>query len=178
MTTKNRVAHAAPLALILALAGPGGAADNPTVDFAVADGWVNLRLYAGDTPVTDAKIMVFVGDTVWAEGETGATGTGTFQRPKADHCQVVFLYTTGASAPVPLTFSGDAVTPASAPVGGARPPCCLVAPPYTPAASQPDPLSQSRYIVFAVVLVVLGAVAFVAYRVTMIRTAPPNGESA
>jgi hypothetical protein len=167
------------LLALLVFAAPVRADDGPTVEFALKDGWVNLRLHAGTTPVTDAKLIVFVGDGVWAEGETDEKGNGTFPRPAAANCQVVFQYTTGSSAPIPLTFSGDTITPASAPVGGVRPPCCLVAGPGTVApAPAPDPLARSKWIVFGVVLAALGAVAVVAYRVTMTRIAPPNGESA
>ena len=166
------------LAALLLLAAPLHADDGPTVDFTLKDGWVNLRLHAGTTPVTDAKMIVFVGDGVWAEGETDDKGNGTFPRPSAANCQVVFKYETGTSAPVPLTFTGDTITPASAPVGGARPPCCLVASPAAPSAAPPDPLARSKWIVFGVVLAALGAVAVVAYRVTMTRITPPNGESA
>lgn len=161
-------------AALLLCAAPIRAADGPTVDFALADGWVKLRLHAGDTPVTDAKLVVFVGDGVWAEGETDDRGNGTFPRPTAANCQVVFQYTTGSSAPIPLTFTGDTITPASAPVGGARPPCCPLTLPDAPKAAQPDPLARSKWIVFGVVLAALGAVAVVAYRITMTRITPPN----
>lgn len=153
------------LIALLAFASPLKAADGPTVEFALADGWVNLRLHAGDTPVTDAKLVVLVGDGVWAEGETGERGQGSFLRPKAATCQVVFVYSTGTSAPVPLTFHGDTLTPTSAAVGGVKPPCCLLAPAEdTPILAGEDP---SRLWVFAVVLVLCGAVAVFAYRMTI-----------
>lgn len=163
--------HRLALAALLLVAAPVRASDGPTVDFALEDGWVNLRLHAGDTPVAEAKLIVFVGDGVWAEGETDAAGKGIFPRPMATTCQVVFQYTTGTSAPVPLTFTGDAVTPTSAPVGGARPPCCPLTLPLsaTAAPPTPDPLGRTRMIVFAVALGVLAAVAVVAYRLTMAR---------
>ena len=163
------------LIALLAFAPPLKADDGPTVEFTLADGWVNLRLHAGDTPVTEAKLVVLVGDGVWAEGETGEKGQGSFLRPKAATCQVVFVYSTGTSAPVPLTFHGDTLTPTSAAVGGVKPPCCLVAPPETPAPAGEDP---SRLWVFAVVLALCGAVAVVAYRMTTSRLTPPNGENA
>ena len=158
------------LLALLAFASPLKA-DGPTVEFTLADGWVNLRLHAGDTPVTDAKLVVLVGDGVWAEGETGEKGQGSFLRPKAVTCQVVFIYSTGTSAPVPLTFQGDTLTPTSAAVGGVKPPCCLIAPPESPAPAAED---SPRLWVFAVVLVLGGAVAFVAYRKTMSRITGEN----
>lgn len=169
------------LIALLASAGPVGAQYGPTVEFALADGWVNLRLHAGDTPVTDAKMVVLVGEVVWAEGETDAQGKGTFPQPTAATCQVVFVYSTGTSAPVPLTFTGDTLTPLSSRVGGVRPACCPlgfgadVQP--APAPAEDPSLARSRLWVFAVVLLVGGAVAVVAYRMTMSRIAPPTGEN-
>lgn len=166
--------HRLALAALLISAAPVRASDGPTVDFALDDGWVNLRLHAGDTPVADAKLIVFVGDGVWAEGETDASGKGVFPRPTAATCQVVFVYTTGTSAPVPITFTADAVTPTSAPVGGVRPPCCPLTLPSSAAAPPPDDLGRTRLLVFAVALGVLGAVAVVAYRLTAVRVPPPS----
>lgn len=152
------------LAALLLLAPPARADDGPTVEFAVADGWVSLRLHKGDTPVADARIFVLVGDGLWAEGDTDADGRGSFPKPTADACQVVFAYSTGSSAPVPLAFKGDAVTPPSAVVGGAKPPCCLT--PDVPAGPPPDEssLNRQRLGVFAVVLLVAGAAGVWAYR--------------
>jgi hypothetical protein len=175
VTGPNPTACAAPLAFILAIAAPVRADDaGPTVAFAVNDGWVNLRLHKGDTPVTDAHILVLVGEGLWAEGDTDADGKGSFPKPNAETCQVVFNYSTGSSAPVPLTFTGDVVTPATAVVGGAKPPCCLPPQPARDGSASPDDaaMNRQRLGVFAAVLLVAGAAGVWAYR----RAMRPIGE--
>ncbi|MBP3954418.1 hypothetical protein J8F10_03825 [Gemmata sp. G18] len=134
-------------ALVLAMvlsAGPVRAADPPTASFTRADGWVNFTLERNGAPVVGARVTVLTGARVWASGETGPAGGGTFPLPVGrGDCQVVFNLGLGPSAPVPLTFSADGtVTPPRAPVLGAAE--CCQPPERTP---PPPPSDRSAPVV-------------------------------
>ena len=165
--------------LLLMSASAGRAQGDPCAEFAVEDGWVSLRLHRDNIPIPEARIVVLIGEGIWAEGVTGENGNASFPKPTSDSCQVTFVYTTGNSNPVPLSFIGDGVAPTRAYLTGARPVCCPLSLP--PDYSQPvadTNTSMVRFWVFGVVLLVGGAVAFLAYRFTMSRMTPPNGENA
>jgi len=97
----------------------------PVAAFTLADGWVDFRLEKDGKPVKGARVTVLVGNRIWAQGETGDGGQGTFPRPTGTHCQVVFYLGSGPSAPIPLAFLDDTtVIPTRSPVRDGTGECC------------------------------------------------------
>ncbi|QEG26859.1 hypothetical protein GobsT_16070 [Gemmata obscuriglobus] len=161
----------------LSAAGPAAPAP-PEASFTLAGGWVEFVVERNGRPVADARVTVLVGATVWATGETGPTGRGTFPRPAGrDDCQVVFDFGFGASAPIPLTVSdGGTVTPARAPVLGAVECCQPVRRPAPPASPAPPTVP------WGVRLALAGAVAFLGPAVALalwwrVRRAPATTQN-
>jgi len=107
-------------------------ADVPVASFEVIDGWIEFKVERDGKPVTGARVTVLVGATVWATGETGPEGRGTFPVPRGGSCQLTFEFGAGPSAPVPLSVLDDkTVVPNRAPVYDGTAQCCVV-PPKTP----------------------------------------------
>ncbi len=116
----------------------------PVAAFTLADGWVDFRLERDGRPVKGARVTVLVGNQIWAQGETGDTGEGTFPRPGATDCQVVFNLGSGPSAPIPLAFIADGtMTPARSPVRDGAAECCER--PRKSVSAKPTPNERPAY---------------------------------
>jgi len=143
----------------------------PVAAFALADGWIDFRVERDGKPVTAARVTVLVGKEVWARGETGDTGQGTFPRPPLRDCQVVFDLGTGPSAPVPLAFLPDGtVIPTRSPVRDGTAECCVTPTRRTQPVEQSVPTTSLRerlaigLVVLAINFVCLGGVMWRARR--------------
>jgi hypothetical protein len=83
---------------------------------------------------------VLASGELWANGETGEQGNGTFPRPTGDSCQVIFHLQNGPSAPIPLAFLPDAtVIPTRSRVRIATGDCCSPPPRPIPRSSPASP---------------------------------------
>jgi hypothetical protein len=135
-------------------------ADPPYASFVLADGWVDFVLERDGQPVADARVTVLVRAEVWARGETGPTGRGTFPRPPGRDCQVVFDLGAGPSAPVPLAFLDEGtVIPTRSPVLDGTAECCVLPTRSKPASRQsPEPSAtlRDRLVIGVAVVVVNG----------------------
>jgi hypothetical protein len=139
---------------------------DPMVTFNLTDGWVDFHLEKDGKPVINARVKVLVGSQIWAEGETGETGRGTFPRPDGMYCQVVFDLGKGLFAPIPLSFLPDGtLSPTNAPVLSGNSECCEIpsrrevsrSSEVAPESSTGSP-SRDRMIIGVAVLLVNGTV--------------------
>lgn len=161
------MSRAASIAALVLFVAPLRAGDPPgeapVASFALTDGWVDFQVTRAGAPVADARVTVLTGAEVWARGETGATGRGTFPKPNRPDCQVVFDFGAGPSAPVPLAFPSDGtVVPNRSPVLDGTAECCQPARRAT--APPPAPASRGgrvpyRYLIPG--LVIAGAVLWI-----------------
>ena len=101
-------------------------AEPPVARFELVDGWLNILVMDGSSPMPGVHIRCLVGSTVWAAGETDDEGRGSFPRPTADWCSLVFDIGAGPSVPVPLSFLKDnTVVPTTALVRDGTAECCI-----------------------------------------------------
>lgn len=156
------------IALVATVAPSAGedAPSLPTATFEVEDGWVNVRLQRDGKPVPNTRLKVLVERQLWAEGEMGDEGLGTFPRPRGMYCQLVFDMGAGPAAPIPLNFLPDGtLVPTESPVRDGTAACC-VKPASALTSSVPSdsseaptpPWWQGRWQIAAAVLGVNGSV--------------------
>jgi hypothetical protein len=101
------------LAFVLVLGFCGNAtALEPQVAFKVRKGFVELQLQKEGHPVPNAAITVrdHLGG-IFAEGETGAKGEGSFPLPKSPSFSLEFRVEGRLSQPITLTLVGGEVVP-------------------------------------------------------------------
>lgn len=139
---------------------------DPVVTFTLSDGWVDFCLEKDGKPVSNAQVTILVGSQIWANGQTGDSGRGSFPRPSGMYCQVVFDLGKGPSAPVPLNFLSDGtLIPTHSPVQSSTADCCTILPRRvvsSPPDVTPKTLTGSslrdRVTIGAAVLLVNGAI--------------------
>lgn len=116
-----------PAVIALAACAVAAPAAEPTVAFAVKDGWVSLALTGADGPIADAQVEVYTAaGHRFAEGETGADGRGEFPLPPGPHCRVEIRIGDRRADSIRLTRTGDRLAPSNVLLSFGLAPCCRI----------------------------------------------------
>ncbi len=108
---RNALKWCTTILLVLGFCGTATALE-PQVAFKVRKGFVELQLQKEGHPVPNAAITVrdHLG-VIFAEGETGAKGEGSFPLPKSPSFSLEFRVEGRLSQPITLTLVGGEVVP-------------------------------------------------------------------
>lgn len=135
-------------------------ASEPQVAFALKKGWLEFTLQQDGKPLSEAVVRVLDDQgTQFVEGETGASGRGSFPLNRGDTFFLEIKIGDRTADPITLHRTSDGISPDRVLLSFGLRPCCRVPSRggvYRVAELEPSPIPPSRTIPWLPLLAVVG----------------------